>query len=346
MLQRPTNQRVAKHESTRFSYVDRELGITTAIGAGFISAAQAAVSKQSSERVTLAMIGVGGRGSGLTKGFLDRPDVSIAYLCDPDPSQTAALSDVVKTKSGHEPKCVTDYRHVLDDKSVDAVVIAAPDHWHCPMAVFSCMAGKDVYVEKPLSYSIWEGRKAVEAARKYKRVMQVGMQSRSAGIHPTCASNTSGRQAWQDRVLSRLQSQIGRTIQAASRFGSAAGRRLRPLARPGAEACVQRWPVSQAMAQLLGLLGRRYGQRRRASDRRCPLVARQRLAEARQPAAAATMRSKTTTRRPTRKPPRLTSAIRRFTSSKSSMAVTCSRRIRRCRDGATIPVVAAVFDSH
>src|SRR3954451_1455805 len=156
------------------------VGITTALGAGFISTAQAAVSKQSSERVTLAMIGVGGRGSGLTKGFLDRPDVAIAYLCDPDPKQTHALSDEVKTKSGHEPKCVTDYGHVLDDKSVDAVVIAAPDHWHCPLAVFSCMAGKDVYVEKPLSFSIWEGRKAVEAARKYERVMQVGMQSRSA----------------------------------------------------------------------------------------------------------------------------------------------------------------------
>jgi predicted dehydrogenase len=155
-------------------------GFTTAIGAGFISAAETAVSKQSSERVTLAMIGVGGRGSGLTKGFLDRPDVAIAYLCDPDPHQTDALSDLVKTKSGHAPKCVTDYRHVLDDKSIDAVVIATPDHWHCPMAIFSCMAGKDVYVEKPLSYNIWEGRKAVEAARKYNRIMQVGMQSRSA----------------------------------------------------------------------------------------------------------------------------------------------------------------------
>jgi len=70
--------------------------ITTALGAGFISAAETAVSKQSSERVTLAMIGVGGRGSGLTKGFLDRPDVAIAYLCDPDPGQTHALSDEVK----------------------------------------------------------------------------------------------------------------------------------------------------------------------------------------------------------------------------------------------------------
>jgi predicted dehydrogenase len=156
------------------------VGITSALGAGFISAARVAVSKQPSERVVLGMIGLGGRGDSLTRGFLDRPDVSIAYLCDPDPRQHPDLSDLIKKKSGHEPKRVTDYRRVLDDKSVDAVVIAAPDHWHCPLAIFSCMAGKDVYVEKPLSYSIWEGRKAVEATRKYNRIMQVGMQSRSA----------------------------------------------------------------------------------------------------------------------------------------------------------------------
>jgi predicted dehydrogenase len=155
-------------------------GMTTTIGIGFINAAPTGPSKQPSERVVLGMLGLGGRGHGLTKGFLDRPDVSIAYLCDPDPRQQLDLIDLVKNKSGNEPKRVTDYRRVLDDKSVDAVVIAAPDHWHCPLAVFSCMAGKDVYVEKPLSFSIWEGRKAVEAARKYERVMQVGMQSRSA----------------------------------------------------------------------------------------------------------------------------------------------------------------------
>jgi len=155
-------------------------GITAAIGTGFFSSAAAAESTQPSERIVLGMIGLGGRGHGLTKGFLDRPGVSIAYLCDPDPRQYGDLSELIKSKSGHEPKGVTDFRQVLDDKSVDAVVIAAPDHWHCPLAVFACMAGKDVYVEKPLSFNIWEGRKAVEAARKNKRIVQVGTQCRSA----------------------------------------------------------------------------------------------------------------------------------------------------------------------
>ena len=155
-------------------------GITAAIGAGFVSSARAAVSSQPSERIVIGVIGLGGRGTSLTRGFLDRKDVSIAYLCDPDSRQQPELSALIKEKSGRQPSRVTDYRQVLDDKSVDAVVIATPDHWHCPLTVFACMAGKDVYVEKPLSFDIWEGRKAVEAARKHKRIVQVGMQSRSA----------------------------------------------------------------------------------------------------------------------------------------------------------------------
>ena len=155
-------------------------GATALLGAGFVSAAPAAISRQPGEGVVLGVIGLGGRGESLTKGFLDRPDVSIAYLCDPDSRQKPELSDLVAEKSGRRPTRVTDYRRVLDDKSVDAVVIATPDHWHCPLTVFACMAEKDVYVEKPLSHNIWEGQKAIQAARNHKRVVQVGMQCRSA----------------------------------------------------------------------------------------------------------------------------------------------------------------------
>jgi predicted dehydrogenase len=156
-------------------------GLTAGIAAGvFAHSQQTAVASSPGERVVLGVIGLGGRGENLVKGFLERDDIGISYLCDPDPSQHPRLSDEVQKRTGHAPKRVTDYRRVLEDASVDAIVIAAPDHWHCPLAVFGCMAGKDVYVEKPLSYSIWEGRKAVEAARKYKRVVQVGTQSRSA----------------------------------------------------------------------------------------------------------------------------------------------------------------------
>lgn len=139
-----------------------------------------AFARSPNERVVLGIIGLGGRGENLTKGFLERPDVELAYLCDPDPNQHSELSDLVRDKRSRKPERVLDYRRVLDDKTVDAIVIAAPDHWHCPMTVAGCMAGKDVYVEKPLSYDVWEGRQAVEAARRYDRVVQVGTQSRSA----------------------------------------------------------------------------------------------------------------------------------------------------------------------
>jgi predicted dehydrogenase len=139
-----------------------------------------AVSASPSEKITLGVIGLGGRGENLVKGFLERQNIAIGSLCDIDPNQNPHLSDLVREKTGRAPQRLTDFRRILDDKSIDAIVIATPDHWHCPLTVFGCQAGKDVYVEKPLSYSIWDGRKAVEAARKYGRVVQVGTQSRSA----------------------------------------------------------------------------------------------------------------------------------------------------------------------
>lgn len=163
----------------RRSFLSVTAGLAT-LGAGYHRVARAAASASPGERVVLGVLGLGGRGENLVRGFLEREDVEIAYLCDPDPNQHPQLSSEVAARRGRAPRRVTDYRKVLDDKSVDAIVIAAPDHWHCPLTVFGCMAGKDVYVEKPLSFSIWEGRKAVEAARKYNRIVQVGTQSRSA----------------------------------------------------------------------------------------------------------------------------------------------------------------------
>ena len=84
-----------------------------------------------------------------------------------------------KIQDGRTPKAVQDFRKVLDDKGVDAVVIATPDHWHAPATIWACQAGKDVYVEKPPTHNCWEGRKMIEAARKYQRIVQVGTQNRS-----------------------------------------------------------------------------------------------------------------------------------------------------------------------
>jgi len=126
----------------------------------------------------LAFIGVGRMGQGNLKIFMKNPDVEVAALCDVySPNLEAAL----KITDG-KAKAFKDFRHVLEMKEIDAVVICSPDHWHPLQTILACEAGKDVYVEKPISVCLLEGRKMVEAARRHKRVVQVGTQQRS-GIH-------------------------------------------------------------------------------------------------------------------------------------------------------------------
>lgn len=132
------------------------------------------------ERIVIAVMGVGGRGTWLAEKFAARTDVAIAYLCDPDARRFGPARQLVEKAQGRAPKVVQDFRRVLEDQSVDALINATPDHWHGLGTILACQAGKDVYVEKPLAHNLWEGRKMVEAARKYKRVVTVGLQSRSA----------------------------------------------------------------------------------------------------------------------------------------------------------------------
>jgi len=128
------------------------------------------------ERVNVGLIGYGGRGKLVSRLMRQVPDVDFVAVCDVyDPHAAAA-----KEWAGNSSKSVRDFRRVLEMKEVDAVLIATPDHWHSIPAVLACAAGKDVYVEKPLAHTIVEGRKIVEAARKYNRVVQVGTQHRSA----------------------------------------------------------------------------------------------------------------------------------------------------------------------
>ena len=132
------------------------------------------------ERVTVAVMGIGGRGTPLAGMFAARKDVDIAYVCDPDSRRLAFARKVIEEAQGHPPKFEQDFGRLLEDRAVDVVVNATPDHWHALGTILACQAGKHVYVEKPMAHSVWEGRKMVEAARRYKRVVNVGMQSRSA----------------------------------------------------------------------------------------------------------------------------------------------------------------------
>ncbi len=132
------------------------------------------------DKILVGAMGVGGRGSFLASMFAKAPGAEVAWVCDADSRRLGPAAKAVETAQGRAPKQAQDFRRMLEDKAVDAVIVATPDHWHVPGAVMAFEAGKDVYVEKPMSHSLWEGRKMVEAARKHGRVAQVGMQTRSA----------------------------------------------------------------------------------------------------------------------------------------------------------------------
>ncbi len=130
------------------------------------------------DKIVIGVMGLGERACFLIKEFLKFPEVEIAYICDADTRRFKDGFDAASTQK-KKPQAVQDFRKMLDDKNVNALIIGAGSHWGPLATIMSCQAGKDVYVEKPFSHDIYEGRKAVEAARKYQRVVQVGSQNRS-----------------------------------------------------------------------------------------------------------------------------------------------------------------------
>jgi predicted dehydrogenase len=150
----------------------------SAATAAFLTIAGSSRVLGANERIRVGLIGAGDRGRGLWAQFLAQPNVSAVAVCDvyqPHLDQAAAMAKTPVAKHG-------DFRKVLDDKGVDAVIVATPDHWHALPTIMACDAGKDVYVEKPLSLRVREGRLMVNAARKNNRVVQTGSQQRS-GAH-------------------------------------------------------------------------------------------------------------------------------------------------------------------
>ena len=147
-------------------------------GAVAVGAAPRAVG--ANDRIVVGVMGIHDRGMDLAEQFALRDDVELRYFADPDSRLFPSRVQYIEKINGKRPECVEDFRRILDDPEVNAIAIATPDHWHAPATVLACQAGKDVYVEKPTSHSIWESRKMVEAARKYQRIVQVGTQNRSA----------------------------------------------------------------------------------------------------------------------------------------------------------------------
>ena len=128
--------------------------------------------------IRVAVVGFNQQGVGHIEGYRRMPGVRVVALCDAD--KNVVDREVSKfDKRGEKVAGCTDVRKIIDDKNVDVISTATPNHWHSLIVVWGCQAGKDVYVEKPVSHEIWEGRKAVEAARKYNRIVQTGTQNRS-----------------------------------------------------------------------------------------------------------------------------------------------------------------------
>ncbi len=135
------------------------------------------------ERIRLGFIGVANRGGQLLDAFLPHADAEVAALCD----VSRSTLELASKRFDGKPACYGDFRKLLEQKNLDAVVIATPDHWHAVQTIAACKAGKDVYVEKPLSITVVEGRRMVEAARRTKRIVQVGIHRRSSPVYARAA---------------------------------------------------------------------------------------------------------------------------------------------------------------
>ena len=132
------------------------------------------------DRLRVAVIGLNGRGKDHISGFSKLENVEVATLCDVDDVVLQKTASDFETKSKRKVKTESDLRKVYEDKDIDAVSIATPNHWHALAAIWACQSGKDVYVEKPGCHNLYEGRKLVEAANKYGRIVQHGVQLRSS----------------------------------------------------------------------------------------------------------------------------------------------------------------------
>lgn len=135
-----------------------------------------------SRTVRLGHIGVGGQGSGLLRNFLSMKGVQSVAIADPYQHKRAAAGEKVKAAQGHDPKLYSDFRELLADPSIDAVVIATPDHWHVPIGLAAVRAGKDVYIEKPLGHTLEQNKAMLDACVKHDRIFQYGTQQRSQEI--------------------------------------------------------------------------------------------------------------------------------------------------------------------
>ncbi|MDI6450672.1 Gfo/Idh/MocA family protein [Anaerobaca lacustris] len=166
-------------ERTRRQFLRESMFSTAAVMAAPMIGAARAQNTGANDKLLCAVVGCKGRGGSHISAFSDRKDCEIAYIVDIDEKVAQNCCNALEKKTGKRPKWVKDMREAFDDKSLDIVSTATPNHWHALCGVWAMQAGKDVYIEKPISYDVAEGAALVAAAKKYKRMCQVGTQCRS-----------------------------------------------------------------------------------------------------------------------------------------------------------------------
>ncbi|MBP8911585.1 MAG: Gfo/Idh/MocA family oxidoreductase [Phycisphaerae bacterium] len=184
-----------------------------AAGLGIVMAGPLSRVRGANDEIRVGVVGVNGRGGSHISAFEEMEGVRVAALCDVDRKVLDSKAAAFEKKYTHKVETYIDIRKMLENKDLDAISIATPNHWHSLGTIWACQAGKDVYVEKPCSHNVFEGRKCVEAARKYKRIVQHGTQSRSS-------------KGWAKQVAAIASGQYGKLLvsKGAASKGSATGR--------------------------------------------------------------------------------------------------------------------------
>ncbi len=159
----------------------RELLQNSAAIAAGLTYARSSFAQAAPQPVRIGIIGMGVRGNQLMREFVKVPGVQVGAVVDPDGKRVEEAAQWARANTGVTPKTTADMRTVFDDKTIDAVMVTNPNHWHAITAIWAMQAGKDVYLEKPVSHNIFEGQKILEASRKYNRIVQGGTQRRSFG---------------------------------------------------------------------------------------------------------------------------------------------------------------------
>ena len=171
-----------KRELNRRRFLEANARNAAGVAAGVVGLSSSAASASANEAVQVGVIGVRSQGKVLGKLLAGMPDAHVAAICDVDQAQFASAVRDFEELQGTKPRCESDFRRLLDDESIDAVVIATPDHWHAQIALQACQAGKDIYLEAPVTHTISEGDDLLAVTEDTDRVIQCGLQQRS-GSH-------------------------------------------------------------------------------------------------------------------------------------------------------------------